>query len=167
MSEQITCWNCGKANRSTEIICTYCGSVLKADSAQGATRQFETEEFDPQQFEKDGMLLLYVRHSGEPIKVYPGELPSKIRVGRPFKDGTMPEVDLTGHDGAKMGVSRLHMILEYEESTKSLIVSDPGSVNGLFLNGRKLAHGEERVLRDGDQLRLGQLILDVAFKNNV
>ncbi|MEL6152256.1 MAG: zinc ribbon domain-containing protein, partial [Chloroflexota bacterium] len=66
MSEQITCWNCGKANRSTEIICTYCGSVLKADSAQGATRQFETEEFDPQQFEKDGMLLLYVRHSGEP-----------------------------------------------------------------------------------------------------
>jgi len=167
MSEQVACWQCGKENRPTEIICAYCGAILKSEQVQGATRQLETDEFDPEQFEPDGMLLFYVRHSGDPIKLYPKDLPKKIRVGRPFKNGDLPEVDLTKHDAAKMGVSRLHMIVEYEESTKSLLIIDPGSSNGLYQNGKKLKPGEEHILRDGDQLRLGELILDVAFKSGM
>jgi hypothetical protein len=167
MSDTVKCGQCGRENRAAEILCTYCGTVLKSQQVQGATRQFETDEFDPEKFELNAMLLLYVRHSGEPIKVYPKDLQKKIRVGRPFKDGTQPEVNLAEHDGAKMGVSRLHMIIEYEESAQCLIIMDPGSVNGLYQNGRRLPHGEEHVLKDGDQLRLGELILDVAFKNSI
>jgi pSer/pThr/pTyr-binding forkhead associated (FHA) protein len=42
---------------------------------------------------------------------------------------------------------------------------DMGSANGVYVNGQKLVAKEERVLRDGDQLRLGQLVLDAAYRH--
>jgi pSer/pThr/pTyr-binding forkhead associated (FHA) protein len=40
---------------------------------------------------------------------------------------------------------------------------DNGSSNGTFLNEQKLIANQPRVLRDGDDLRLGFLVLTVHF----
>ncbi len=49
-------------------------------------------------------------------------------------------------------VSRLHAVLENHESAWS--IRDVGSRNGTFVNGEKLA--AERVLRSGDEVRVGK-----------
>ena len=45
------------------------------------------------------------------------------------------------------------------------LVSDLGSANGSFINGQRLLAKEIRVLRHGDELRLGKLVMTVSFRH--
>ncbi|RMG88346.1 MAG: FHA domain-containing protein, partial [Chloroflexi bacterium] len=49
----------------------------------------------------------------------------------------------------------------------SLHIKDLGAKNGTFLNGQKLVPEQPRVLRDGDEIRLGRLILEVHFHSDL
>ncbi len=84
-------------------------------------------------------------------------------VGRASKivGDPQPDVDLNTFDAEALGVSRRHVKIVREHDLTYL--SDIGSKNGTFLNTHPLAIGSRRILRDGDELRLGHLKIKVTF----
>jgi pSer/pThr/pTyr-binding forkhead associated (FHA) protein len=86
-----------------------------------------------------------------------------IHMGRldPASD-VFPEVDLTNDNGLEKGVSRRHARILKREGT--VIVEDLGSINGTFINGKRLAPYLPEVLHHGDQLQLGKLLIEVEMR---
>jgi hypothetical protein len=83
-----------------------------------------------------------------------------IRLGRVDpKESVYPEVDLT--DAKQDGVSREHACI-YRRG-HAVEVEDLGSTNGTQLNGTRLAPYKPASLNDGDQLQLGNLLVEVSF----
>jgi hypothetical protein len=77
-------------------------------------------------------------------------------------NASQPHVDLTPYQAWEAGVSRLHVRIR-RESTLAY-VTDLGSSNGTYLNGRRLEPGTERLLRNGDRLQLSQLSIEIRFQ---
>ena len=87
-------------------------------------------------------------------------------IGRTSQQSTVqPDVDLSVFDAENLGVSRLHVTLRRHEDTITVI--DLNSRNATFINGQRLHPQEVRVLRDGDEIRLGKLTMKVAFKHSI
>jgi pSer/pThr/pTyr-binding forkhead associated (FHA) protein len=80
--------------------------------------------------------------------------PGKTTLGR------QPENHLVIPDES---ASRAHAEIEYQAETNTLTLYDLGSTNGTFVNRERCAGW--RRLRPGDQIRIGQHILNVAFYN--
>lgn len=162
------CPNCGKANRLGDAYCFSCGSLLNVGNVQ--TRSLERGDSELLQvgqthFSPSSTLLLYVRGYEEPIRVQMPENGS-VTLGRTSSNSMQsPEVDLSAFQAGEYGVSRAHARLRYQDST--ITVTDLGSVNHTFINGQHLHANEVRVLRDGDEIRLGRLIMRVAYKHAV
>ena len=47
----------------------------------------------------------------------------------------------------------------------AVLVADLGSANGSYINGQRMMPKEVRVLRHGDELRLGKLVLLASFRH--
>jgi CheY-like chemotaxis protein len=74
-------------------------------------------------------------------------------------DPNPPDLDLTPYGAEELGVSRLHVSVGPDEDR--LMVTDLESNNGTFLNGSRLKSDEKYYLKNGDQLQLGRLRLDI------
>lgn len=97
---------------------------------------------------------LHVVHGGEIEDGEVVDLPAlpAVRLGRSQgADVTLPV----------MTVSRLHAVVRWGDDG-GIVVADLGSSNGTFVNGKRLDR-EPQPLADGDQLRFGELILDVEL----
>jgi pSer/pThr/pTyr-binding forkhead associated (FHA) protein len=78
----------------------------------------------------------------------------QMRIGRrSAARDLVPEIDLADQP-VDPGVSRLHAILS-AGSDGTWFISDPGSANGTFVNGRELSIGEKVTLHEGDRINLG------------
>ncbi len=109
----------------------------------------------------DGLLEIEVQETGVRF-AFPYDEFTAIALGRrDNRTGIIPEVDLTPHGGGEKGVSRQHARIVREKA--SLYLVDQKSVNGTFLNGQELMPENPRMLRDGDDIRLGDLTLRVHF----
>ncbi len=97
---------------------------------------------------------------------------ARINIGKESEDGTLhfkpggkrlsvgraTDCDLSL---AHPSVSKIHAaILMNREGT--LLISDTGSVNGTFINGRRINYGEARQLEDGDVVGFGDV--EVRFR---
>src|SRR5262249_18956712 len=71
--------------------------------------------------------------------------------------GMGPEVDLTNEDQSR-NISRRHARLVVKDS-KYFVAEEIGTMNGTFLNGKKLATGVLTPVQDGDELVLCRLPL--------
>ncbi len=166
------CANCGHTNRPGVLFCENCGTSLTGKAAVGTTKSFEetntlgatreqitaagTDYFLP-----GSVLRLEIEGGPEPIMVRPRQ--ELVFGRRDPATGAMPDIDLTPYAGYRMGVSRRHAAIRTAEENY-LDVWDLGSSNGTFLNGQRLnAHRPYR-LRDGDRLRLGQMVIRVFFQ---
>ncbi len=111
-------------------------------------------------FEPDMVLRFEIDGSPQPIVFYPKP---ETHIGRrdPMT-GVTPEIDLTAFAGYRMGVSRDHCVLRLKE--KRLELTDLGSSNGTSLNGMKLQPHAVHILRDGDELMLGKMVIRVIFQ---
>ena len=74
--------------------------------------------------------------------------------------GMRPEVDLTNEDQSR-NISRRHARLVIKDGNY-FIAEEIGTMNGTFLNGKKLANGVLTPIKDGDELTLCRL--SVTFK---
>jgi len=84
-------------------------------------------------------------------------------LGRSDQNSTVkPDIDLAPYNAIEKGVSRQHAAIERNEDT--LMLMDIGSSNGTYLNGQRLPTNQPRILRDGDEVRLGKLIAHIYFK---
>jgi hypothetical protein len=164
----IVCSRCGKANSGSEVFCQFCGNFLSVESAQHETMQLS----DPDQpakgldfFGPDTTLVLVVTANNQSYSVQPQRYKHETVIGRSEGSTMKPDIDLSAHNASDLGVSRLHVALQYNAKNNLLSVSDMKSANGTFINGQKLYPQEVRVLRDGDELRLGRLVMRAYFKH--
>lgn len=165
----ITCPYCGHQMMEGTLFCEECGLSLWGDSqGQVSTRQLEEEsdEFSVKSgwgtatFQERNQVIIHIRDAAEPVTIHPGE---EFIIGRQdSSSGVAPDLDLTPFGALDKGVSRMHAALRRGEEVISIV--DLDSANGTFLNGQRLAAHQPRLLRDGDEIRLGRLVLHIYFK---
>ncbi|HEY72778.1 MAG TPA: FHA domain-containing protein [Thermoflexia bacterium] len=87
----------------------------------------------------------------------------EVHVGRlDAAHGIFPDLDLTVDGGLESGVSRHHCKIHQRGST--YLVEDVGSANGTFLGGQRLTPYLPHVLKNGDELQLGRVKLQVIIE---
>jgi hypothetical protein len=164
------CPFCAHKNREGYLYCEECGQPLKSDepSATLPTKQLEVSPDDyaahatwgTARFEKDSAIIMHIRDTTEPLTFQPE---GQTVLGRSDNTSTQkPDLDLTPYGALEKGVSRIHAAIFRTEDTLTLV--DKGSANGTHLNGQRLVPNQPRVLRDGDEIRLGKLIAHIYFK---
>ncbi len=165
------CPYCAHNNREGVLYCEECGQVLYSEQAvvtatkklQIGTGNLTTKSgWGTARFTHTATIILHVRDSQQSIEVKPQE---ETILGR-YDGSSMstPTVDLTPFGAYENGVSRIHAAIRRGEDTLTLV--DLGSVNGTHLNGQRLIPNQPRVLRDGDEVRLGKLVCHIYFKTN-
>jgi pSer/pThr/pTyr-binding forkhead associated (FHA) protein len=150
------CPNCGALNRPTARFCRACGHVY-------------VQPLPP--------VLRVVRPAGANWE-YP--LRASTLIGRPggalpvdldlsYYDGDSPV--LLPKDGSTVGtgaayVSRNHARIAPGEGAnqRRFTIADLGSANGTFVNGERLEPRRPRLLRDGDRIRMGRIVLRFGIR---
>ena len=74
--------------------------------------------------------------------------------------GRIPQTESNEHTACPIKtkdpyMSRTHCCIEYDEHSNSYILSDAGSKNGTFLNGKKLLASQKLFLEQGSIVRIG------------
>lgn len=168
------CPNCQTPNREGTLFCEECGvSISGVDSI--ATKAFkagmtsglaapETNITTWGTSHLTSRTTLVFRIQGFPdAHNVPMDGRSKLIMGRVDPNtGVRPEVDLTPFGAQEKGISRSHSLLQFAEDR--LTITDMGSVNGTYLNSQRLIPNQPRLVRDGDEIRLGKLSMYVYFK---
>jgi len=144
----VYCPECGFQNPEAANYCSKCGALLVNDeSGTETTQQYTPEEGDDEagaQLEDLGVKgpALIVRSGGG-------------RSGETFHPegerttiGRSPDCEIFLDD---VTVSRKHAVLVRRDA--AFFVEDLGSLNGTFLNRRRIESGE---LADGDELQIGK-----------
>jgi hypothetical protein len=108
-----------------------------------------------------GMLLrVEVQGSDTPLHVFP-EI--EVVLGRSDPaSGIAPELDLAPYAAYQMGISRKHAVIRRQSGQLYLI--DLGSRNGTYVNSKKAEPHQLVKLHDGDELRLGKMLLHLFFR---
>lgn len=154
------------------IFCEDCGRRLTgSDPAATLPTRKVDEGFDnfalrttwgTARFEPEASVVLHIRDATQPISFKPKD---QTILGRSdTSSATNPDLDLTPYGALEKGVSRVHAAVFRSEDT--LMIVDKGSSNGTHLNGQRLVPNQPRVLRNGDEIRLGKLIAHIYFKSS-
>jgi FHA domain/zinc-ribbon domain len=146
--------------------CPNCGFAIK-NPATIETRLLNPTEAPEIKRAPVGNIPLYFQRIRFLIDGKNYELPvsANLIVGRhdEASPDPAPDVDLTPFGALEKGVSREHLSLTWKNDL--IYVADLESTNGTMLNGQHLLPGIARLLRDGDELMIGQLIVRVHFSD--
>ncbi len=165
------CPYCAHTNREGVLFCEECGQALYAEQSGiiptkrlpvGTGGNNAKGGWGTARFDQSATIVLHIRDNPTPIEIVPRQ---ETIIGR--YDGSSsatPTIDLTPYGAYENGVSRIHAAIRRGEDTLTLV--DLGSVNGTHLNGQRLIPNQPRVLRDGDEIRIGKLVCHVHFKIN-
>jgi hypothetical protein len=143
----VYCPECGFQNPETANYCSRCGALLAHEDPGQET----TMTYTPGEEEEVGELLEDLGVKGPALVVRSGG----GRAGETFHPsgertliGRSPDCDIFLDD---VTVSRKHAVLV--ERDGGYYVEDQGSLNGTFLNRRRIESGR---LEDGDELQVGK-----------
>jgi hypothetical protein len=169
----IRCLACDHENDDTAQICASCETPLFSmaviDPLVTETLMLKAVEVRPAEsleerselFERGMVLNIRVHGDDRLIRIRPSDA---ILFGR--SDPRLritPEVDLTEYDGARRGVSRVHAAMRVMD--RYIVLIDMGSSNGTFHNGERALPRHPRLVRDGDQIQLGEMVMSIRFSN--
>jgi len=151
-------------------ICPYCGELLLHPMATRALEEADSEEVVPRwgtaRFNSRMNLILHLRDSNMTY-VFDANEVTELIIGRADPiSGEHPPVDLTEFGAVEKGVSRRHAAIIRKDGG-ALHIVDKGTPNGTYLNGQRLIAHQPRILRDGDELRVGRLVMSVHFERNL
>src|SRR5574341_529870 len=167
MSGEITCSNCGASFSANDVIkCPKCGQHLTRVDHANITNLVPTDEEDlgvyahnrRAYFGRMMQLSLYIMETDSRILC---DFEGHLTIGRKSTE-SRDHLDLSAHNAIDLGVSRKHIRLMRSNAT--VMVEDLGTLNGTYLNGQKLSPGQTHVLCDGDELRLGKMLIAVNFE---
>lgn len=89
-------------------------------------------------------------------------LSKELSIGRlDAASATFPDIDMTSYGGLEKGVSRRHAKIMRQGDKIS--IEDLGSVNGTMLNGQSLTPYLQYPLKNGDEIHLGKLTIQIRF----
>ena len=107
-------------------------------------------------------VVIHIQGASEPVIVQPG---SEFLIGRSEANGASSVgLDLAAFEGWRHGVSRIHAKLHHNTTSRALLITDLNSTNGTYVNERRISADTPTRLRDGDMIRLGDLILRIYFR---
>jgi len=167
----IKCPVCQAEHPENTLFCDECGSYLQGGNqketdplAAAEVTWMEREETDEVPEEEEVVspvsLKLSIPDSGRDVEL---PLTKEVNIGRlDPASASFPDIDLTSDGGLEKGVSRRHAKITRRGS--EVFIEDLGSINGTFLNRKKLTPYLPQVLKSGDELQLGKLILRVNFQ---
>jgi len=164
-----TCPYCGYKNLEGALICEGCRALLFKRDEGEATRLLGDphEKIMALPDSKRGTKTLpgsrIIFDLGDPrpriVTLNDGD---EITIGRQGSgNGHTADVLLDELRAWEQGVSRLHAAIRRLGDNVHLI--DLQSTNGTYLNGQRIPPGQPQLLRDGDEIRLGQYVIHVYF----
>lgn len=103
-------------------------------------------------------LVIFIDGHREPLTAI---AQPQVTFGRQNPGGNVSQIDLDPYDAFEKGVSRQHSIIRH--AGLGFEIEDLGSANGTFVNGLSLAPHEPHTIKNGDELRLGELRMHVYF----
>ncbi len=157
------CRRCQHKNPGEALKCAWCGAPLNTASTtiqipDLVRRDALSQPRQPTGPASDG-LAMYIAGEVQPMMVRGKD---EVILGRTSTEGGPSVViDLTPYNAGMLGVSRRHARIIVAD--EAYLLEDLGSTNGTWLNEKHLPARTQFVLRNGDQIRLGQLILFVYF----
>ncbi len=161
-TKEFPCPNCGHMARVGEWICSNCQFVFSASVS--THRIEETEIVPPSRPQQTGDAIateekpITLEIDGTVLNL---SIHETLIVGRRVVGEDPPDVDLTPFRAEEQGVSRRHLRLSRRSSL--IYITDLHSTNCTYLNGRKLIPDGDRLIRSGDEIRLGRLKIKVRF----
>ena len=169
-----TCSNCNAENKEQDVYCYRCGHLLpsvQVTTDQAGTRILHSQtqqlalpkrSWGTARLDTESLITFRIKGDERHLQVYLTD--EELIMGRTHGD-IVADVDLSLYDADEKGVSRRHALLKRENDTVTIV--DLGSANNTFINGQKIVPNEVRILRDGDELRLGRLTMRVVFGENL
>lgn len=150
------CTRCGHNNPTQDTFCEECGQIIDVSDSTLARRVFSLSA-------SDKTITIATFHSEKGELLVPLQVGQRATLGRlvPYML-LVPDIDLTPLNGAELGVSRNHAVLD--NTAKGIQITDLDSRNGTFVNGKRLPSLNSLLLSDGDQLRFGQLEIELHLK---
>jgi hypothetical protein len=169
MDKVIKCPQCERENQEGVKICTYCGATLGNALSGVSTRSLDDTDFEEgvprwgsARFNQRTNLIIGVEGEIRSFTFDADEIEQLVMGRIDPKTGELPEINLSDYDALDKGVSRRHASIVRKDG--SLYLLDLGSPNGTFLNGQKLVPNQARILRDGDDIRMGHLVVRITFE---
>ena len=166
----IVCPNCKHSNMAGSMFCSECGAQL-AGADILTTQNMDTGQMheavpqkplpsQPAAVTLNTWITLHLMDTGQ---VIPLNDRSEFTLGR-ISDGQpiMPDIDLSPYQAYANGVSRLHAVIK--QASRHVLVMDLGSVNGTYVNGKRLNPNVEQTVNNGDIISLGKLKMQVLLK---
>ncbi|MFQ3632640.1 FHA domain-containing protein [Roseiflexus sp.] len=168
----IVCPNCSSKQLDGTIFCAECGAGLINAGPPESTRELDVSNIESHDSQASGLstvdtavpehlVALVVISSRRRIEV---DLSDEVLIGRadPTR-GIMPDIDLGPFGGYDAGVSRRHAILSYYNGAYR--IEDLGSANGTFVNGRQIEPMCATLVKHGDEIMCGTLLLRLEARN--
>jgi hypothetical protein len=158
------CSYCGYFCHPHASICPECGHSLEMPPVVD-TKILETPP-ETLPVERQGQTILD-RHTHAILEFLPSGLCMSAWLEEPIILGRGPSIDsidvidLTELNGIRHGVSRRDC--QHQRRGTQMILTDIGSRNGTYLNGKLIAPFHEYVLSHGDRVILGTLHLNIFF----
>jgi len=165
----IKCSVCQAEHPENTLFCDECGSYLQGGNQKETDplaaaevtwmEREETIEVPEEEVVSPVSLKLSIPDSGRDVEL---PLAKEVNIGRlDPANASFPEVDLTSDGGLEKGISPRHAKITRQGT--EVFIEDLGSLNGTFLNRKKLTPYLPQVLKSGDELQLGKIILRVSF----
>jgi len=187
------CSACGELNRPGVILCESCGTNLSTgerppittrvvpsrrlmnyeallDMPVGGKETLDVGTFHKGSksgtsiFEANMILRLQIEGSPKPVLLRLTQN-HPLTFGRRDQSAPDIDVDLNPHGGYNRGLSRRHAAMELRD--QRLEIWDLGSSNGTYLNGIRLDVEKRHQLRDSDEIRFGQMVIQIFFQQKV
>ena len=170
----ITCPFCRATHIANTIFCSECGHYLLKDNTQG------TEALKPGEVDFDSYAQMSQQKPASPPaptqpvtlqfiiieqqRIVKVTLEREIIIGRIDAASTaFPTVDLSAAGSMAKSVSRRHARIIKRDC--EIVLEDLGSINGTFINGKKLAPFLPVTLNTGDKLHFGKVSLEVTIRS--
>ena len=171
----ITCTVCHESNTEGELFCQECGAPLGPSRFEsvsttafvdtGRTRAMPLGQAEMPRAPaenaprlKPGQVALLISGAAQ-VVILDGR--SEYVLGREGQEQVVPDVNLNAYGAREKGVSRVHAALRRDRSQVLLI--DLGSTNGTRLNGQPVTAHQAVKVENGDEIRLGKLVLRINF----
>jgi pSer/pThr/pTyr-binding forkhead associated (FHA) protein len=169
----IKCQSCQAIHVDNTIFCNECGHYL-LEAKGRETDPLETADMTMESIASNETdLNMVLQRGGESLSVRLKIGPEQRELEMPLNvithlgrvdpiSSVFPEVDLSGFSDSSYGVSRRHARIMKQGGM--VVIEDMGSINGTFINGKRLDPYLPEIIKDGDVLHLGKLQIEVRVQ---
>ena len=165
------CSECGSDQLDGSLFCDECGyNLIQGADETTAVLPFADDDApwkpsmmpsaEMKQSTRPHTFTFIIPYSGRRVVVNASE---ELHIGRsePTR-GLVPQLDVTIDDGARHGVSRAHAMIRI--TNRGPVLLDQGSTNGTFLNNYRLPENMAYLLKNGDEVCFGHLLVHLFFE---